>query len=152
MAIIRFGDRPYFRHPLSEFERMRRDMDMLMRAVGGEAGMGQGAMVYPLLNVFEDREAVYVKGEIPGVLPGDLEVSVEGDTLLIRGERKACIPEGEVSFHRREIQCGTFSRAVTLPTRVDLDRVEATSVDGILLITLPKAEEVKPRQVEVKVG
>jgi len=152
MAIIRFRDRPYLRNPWSDFERMRHDMDALMRSLGGEAGPGQGAMVYPLLNIFEDSDNIYVHGEVPGVLPDDLDISVEGDTLLIKGERKSCLGGEQVSYHRREIQCGTFSRAITLPTRVNLDGVSARSVDGILSITLPKAEDVKPRQVEVKVG
>ncbi len=153
MAIIRFSDRPSFRNPWSEFERMRHDMDALLRSMSGEAGVtGEGGTVYPPLNIFEDGDNIYVHGEIPGVEAEDLDVSVEGDTLLIKGERKARAHGEKVSYHRREIQFGTFSRAITLPTRVNLDRVAARSVDGILFITLPKAEDVKPRQVAVKVG
>ena len=152
MAIIRFSDRPFFRSPWSEFERMRRDMDVLLQSLSGESGRSE-AMVYPLLNIFEDKENIYVHGEVPGVMPKDLDVSVEGETLIIKGERKPCMAEDEnPSWHRREIQCGTFSRAITLPTKVNTDKVEAKVVDGILSVTIAKAEEVKPRQVEIKVG
>ena len=151
MAIIRFSDRPFFRSPWSEFERMRRDMDAMLLAMGGEGGRGE-TMVYPLLNISEDNENIHVSGEVPGVLPEDLDVSVEGETLVIKGERKPCLEGEDVSWHRREIQCGTFSRAVTLPTKVNVDRIEARVVDGILSVTIAKAEEVKPRQVEIKVG
>ncbi|MDH4320558.1 MAG: Hsp20/alpha crystallin family protein [Desulfobulbaceae bacterium] len=151
MAIIRFGDRPFFRSPWSEFERMRRDMDALLQYWGGEGGRGE-AMVYPLLNIFEDKDNIYIYGEVPGVLPENLDVSVEGETLIIKGERKPWQAGEDVSFHRREIQCGTFSRAISLPTKVNTGRVEARVIDGILSVTIAKAEEVKPRQVEIKVG
>lgn len=151
MAIIRFSDRPFLRSPWSEFERMRRDMETLLQNMSGDSGRSD-VMVYPLLNIFEDDDCIYVHGEVPGVLPEDLDVKVESETLIIKGERKAC-PEGEdASWHRREIQCGTFSRAISLPSKVNTDRVEAKVVDGILTVTIAKADEVKPRQVEIKVG
>lgn len=151
MAIIRFSDRPFLRNPWSEFERMRRDMDALWRTMSSEGGRDE-TMVYPLLNIFEDNDNIYVHGEVPGILPEDLDVSVESDTLIIKGERKACREDEDVSWHRREIQIGSFSRAISLPTKVNTDRVEARVVDGILSITIAKAEEVKPRQVEITVG
>lgn len=152
MAIIRFSDRPFSRSPWSEFERMRRDMDALLQSMSGDAGQSE-AMVYPLLNIFEDKDNVYVHGEVPGVMPKNLDVSVEGETLIIKGERKSCVVEEEnPSWHRREIQCGTFSRAITLPIKVNTDKVSAKVVDGILSVTIAKAEEVKPRQIEIKVG
>ncbi|MDH3392729.1 MAG: Hsp20/alpha crystallin family protein [Desulfobulbaceae bacterium] len=151
MAIIRFRERPFLRSPWSEFERMRHDMDALLRTMN-EVGGRDESMVYPLLNIFEDNDHIYVHGEVPGVLPEDLNVSVESETLIIKGERKTCNEVEDASWHRREIQCGTFSRAISLPTKVNTDQVEARVVDGILTVTIAKADEVKPRQVEIKVG
>ncbi|OIP45807.1 MAG: heat-shock protein Hsp20 [Deltaproteobacteria bacterium CG_4_10_14_3_um_filter_60_8] len=153
MAIIRF-DRPVFRSPMSEFERMRRDMNALMRVVGGYEDFPAlpAGGVYPALNISEDTDNVYVRAEAPGIAATDLQLSVEGETMVIKGERKACAADEKLSFHRREIECGSFSRAITLPTRVRTDKVQAKSVDGILTITLPKAEEVKPKKITVNVG
>lgn len=152
MAIIRF-DRPFFRSPMSDFERMRRDMNGLMRAFGGNEDFPPvpGGGVYPALNISDDANNVYVRAEVPGIAASDLRLAIEGETLVIKGERKACAADEKLSYHRREIECGSFSRAITLPTRVQTDKVQAKSVDGILTITLPKAEEVKPKQITVKV-
>ena len=150
MAIVRFTDRPFFGNPWAEFERMRREMDSLRRWFSGDFPTVATA-VYPALNISEDQDNIYVRAEVPGVMPADLDISVEGETLLVKGERKPCTGEGEVSYHRREIECGSFSRAVTLPIRVLVEKISAASKDGILTITLPKAEEVKPKQIKVDV-
>lgn len=149
MAIIRFGDRPFFRNPWAEFEKIRRDMDLLARGLLTESSVQGEKSVYPALNITEDKEALYVRAEIPGVKPQALDISVEGETLTIKGERMPCFTNEDVSYHRREIDCGRFSRAVTLPTRVEVEKVVAKSTNGIFVITLPKAEKVKPRQVRV---
>lgn len=152
MAIIRFTDRPFFRNPWTEFEKMRREMDMLTRGVAGGSAGGEVPTVYPALVVSENEATVFVRAEMAGVKAADLDISVEGETLLIKGERKPAGADEKVSFHRREIEYGRFSRAITLPTRINLEAIGATMKDGILSITLPKAEEVKPRQVRVNVG
>ncbi len=153
MAIIRF-DRPLFRGPMSEYDRMRREMTALMRAFGGYEDFPPSTAggVYPPLNISEDTDHIYVRAEVPGIGAKDLQLSVEGETLVIKGERMTNAADEKLSFHRREIECGSFSRAITLPTRVQADKVQAKSVDGILTITLPKAEEVKPKKITVNVG
>jgi HSP20 family protein len=152
MALIRFEERPFFRNPWLEFERMRRDIESLMRGLETNvAGGPAAAAVFPAINLTEDKDNVYVNAEVPGIAASELDISVEGDALIIKGRRKT-EPEGvKVSYHRREIERGSFSRAITLPTKVDAAKVEARTVDGILYITMPKAEEVKPKQIKVKV-
>lgn len=152
MAIVRFGDRPFYRNPWAEFEKMRRDMDFLSRKVLGGGPNPDRANVYPALLISEDENAIYVEAEVAGVSPEDVEISLEGETLTIKGERKAPVSEEKVSYHRREVEYGTFNRAVSLPTRIKVDQVSARSVNGILHITLPKAEEVKPKKINVAVG
>jgi HSP20 family protein len=150
MAIVRFADQKLFRNPWADFERMRRELDALFQGGGPEAS-GRGA-VFPALNVSEGPAHLYVRAEIPGVAASEVEISIEGDTLTIRGERQTCKAEEKCSYHRREIECGRFSRAITLPTKVQVDKVEAKAADGIITITLPKAEAVKPKQIKVNVG
>lgn len=152
MALIRFEERPFFRNPWLEFERMRRDIESLMRGFEyGATGAPGAAAVFPAMNLTEDNDNIYINAEVPGIVAADLEISVEGDTLLIKGERKAEGVGEKASYHRREIERGRFSRAITLPTKVDTARVEARTADGILYLTLPKAEEVKPKQIKVDV-
>ena len=150
MAIIRFTDRPLFRNPWADFERMRREFDSLFQGLATEYPRRAGANVFPALNISEDAQALYVRAEIPGVKGADLDISVEGDTLTISGERTTCPADIKLSYHRREIECGRFSRAITLPARVDHNKVGAQYQNGILTITLPKAEEAKPRKIEIK--
>ena len=153
MAIVRFADRPYYRNPWAEFEKMRRDMDLLTRGMlGGGTLNRERANVYPALLISEDEQAIYVEAEVAGVRPEDIDISLEGETLTIKGERKPLTPEEKVSYHRREVEYGMFNRAVTLPTRINGDKITARSADGILYITLPKAEEVKPKKISVAVG
>ncbi|MBU4117182.1 MAG: Hsp20/alpha crystallin family protein [Proteobacteria bacterium] len=151
MAIVRFADQKLFRNPWADFERMRRELDALFQGTGGESGRRVGGTVFPALNISEDSGHIYVRGEIPGVPASEVEISIEGDTLTIRGERKTCTADEKHSYHRRELQCGRFSRAVTLPTKVQVDKVEAKASNGIITITLPKAEAVLPRQIKVNV-
>lgn len=152
MAIVRFGDRPYYRNPWAEFEKMRREMDLLTSGMSGGRPAREQANVYPALLISEDARTIYVEAEVAGVRPEDIDISVEGETLTIKGERKPLTPEDKVSYHRREVEYGLFNRAVTLPTRINVDKISARSADGILYITLPKAEEVKPKRISVAVG
>jgi HSP20 family protein len=115
-------------------------------------GNQAGATVFPALNISEDSNNIYVRAEIPGVAANLLDIAIEGDTLTVKGERETCSADDKLSYHRRELECGHFSRAVTLPTKVQVDKVQAKAVDGIVTITLPKVEDVKPRQIKVSVG
>ncbi|HEX9714150.1 MAG TPA: Hsp20 family protein, partial [Desulfurivibrionaceae bacterium] len=88
MAIVRFADQKLFRNPWADFERMRRELDALFQGTGPESGARPGATVFPALNISEDSTNLYVRAEIPGVAASEVEISIEGDTLTIRGERK----------------------------------------------------------------
>lgn len=152
MALIRWSDQGDLFRPFEEMERemdrLRREMDRLFTGFRGFRPLRVG--VFPLLNVSEDKDNLYVRAELPGINPKDIEISVEGDTLTLRGERKSAEVGENVSYHRREREFGRFRRSLTLPTRIDADKVEAVFKNGILQITLPKAEEVRPKQITVK--
>ena len=150
MAIPRFTEKPYFRNPWMEFERIRRGLDKLSRETFGDNFYSPSqASVYPPLNIFETPTSLIVKAELPGVKPEQLDISIEGDTLTIKGKREMHYEEGKTSFHRREIQSGSFNRSVGLSVKIDLDSLSAKLVNGILTVTLNKAAETQPRRINI---
>lgn len=106
----------------------------------------------PALDVFEDKDNVIVKAELPGMKKEEIEVSLHDGTLSISGERKNETKFEGAEVYRAERFVGRFQRSVTLPTPVASDKVSAQYKDGILTITLPKTEEAKPKQIDVKVA
>ncbi len=138
--------------PLRELDQLRREMDRLWdRAFGfGPERWRLRAGVFPLLNISEDKDHVYVRAELAGVKPEDIDITLEDNRLILRGERKIPAEEKVVGYHRREREAGSFRRVVRLPERLDPAKVEAVFKDGILTITLAKPEEIKPKQITVK--
>jgi HSP20 family protein len=136
--------------PFRELERIQRQMDRLSRSMTGVEGYPRRAGVYPLLNISEDPEHIFVRAELPGVNPEDLDITIQDQQLILRGQRQISTEEQNVNYHRRERESGYFRRILRLPGQVDPNKVEAACKDGILTITLAKPEEVKPRQITVK--
>jgi HSP20 family protein len=106
----------------------------------------------PALDVHEDKEQFTVNLELPGLKREDINVHLEDGALVISGERKVEAVSEDTEVHRRERYYGKFSRALTLPTAVAADKVKAAYKDGILTVKLPKAEEAKPKQIDVTVN
>ena len=136
--------------PMATFDELRREMDRVLNSFARSGnGRSFGMGTYPPVNVWEDGQAFYVEAEIPGVDIKDVELQVVGNELTIRGKREACCGE-DATFHRRERATGEFGRTVTLPTEVNSDKVEAVLKDGVLTVTLPKAEEARAKKISVK--
>ncbi|MGC3991310.1 MAG: Hsp20/alpha crystallin family protein [Chthoniobacteraceae bacterium] len=106
----------------------------------------------PALDVYQDKENVSVQVELPGLKKEDIEISLHDGVLTISGERKTEANEQSGQTLRSERFVGQFQRRVSLPTPVAGDKVSATYKDGVLTVTLPKAEEAKPKQIEVTVS
>jgi HSP20 family protein len=102
------------------------------------------------MNITQDDENFYLRAEIPGIKPAELSISALRNRVSISGKREIPREHERVSYHRKERPEGAFNRAVTLPTEVDAERVDARYADGILTLKLPKAEQAKPRQISVK--
>lgn len=102
------------------------------------------------LDVAEKEDAFVVKASVPGVAPEDVEVTLTDNVLTIKGETKSDKEINEENYHLRERRFGAFVRSVTLPTAVDAEKIEAVNENGVLTLTLPKAEAVKPKKIEVK--
>ena len=140
------------------FREIRRVHDMLDRAFdeGLIGTLGEGLTLYEGLapvDVYQTDEAIVVQATLPGVKPEDIDISVTGDTLTIRGEVKQEAGNGNGNgrqYHVRERRYSRFARSLTLPSMVDAGKAEAEVENGILTLTIPKAEEAKPRQISVK--
>ncbi len=140
--------RPAFDNPFADFDGLRREMQRMVDAFEGVRAPQAG--VFPPMNVTQDDDNFYVRAEVPGISPKDLSISALRNRVSIAGKREIPSEGGRVSYHRKERAEGEFSRTLTLPSEVAVDKVEATYSDGILTLTLPKAEEAKPRQIAVK--
>lgn len=105
----------------------------------------------PACDVFEDKEGIRIVAEIPGVKPEDVKISLENNTLTLRGEKKQVAEEKSEQVHRYERSFGVFERSFGLPTTVDAEKVEAAYSNGLLTVTLPKVERAKPREIQVNV-
>ncbi|HSB73092.1 MAG TPA: Hsp20/alpha crystallin family protein [Candidatus Methylomirabilis sp.] len=106
----------------------------------------------PLVDVVETKEQTLLKVEIPGVKPEDFTISIEKDTLTVKGERRQEVEATGEAYTRMERAYGTFQRSMILPPTVDADNVKATYRNGVLEIQLPKKEEAKPKAIQVEVG
>lgn len=105
---------------------------------------------FPAVNVWEGDDNMYVEAELPGVSGEDVELSVAGSELTIKGQRPRPEPEAGIGLRRSERRFGPFNRVVRLPVAVDNGRIEATLRDGLLFVTLPKAATSRPRRVKVQ--
>lgn len=103
----------------------------------------------PALNVWEDEQNLYAEAELPGLAMEDIDVVTTADELRIKGEHKADESK-DVTVHRRERRVGAFSRVLRFPIEIDPEKVQATLKDGVLTVTLPKAETARVRKIEVK--
>lgn len=139
--------------PFREVTRLRREMDRFWDEFFGPTRrfFRPPEMEWtPAVDVAETPQAVVVKAEVPGMDPKDLNISVTGDVLTVKGEKKTEREEKEESYHLVERSYGSFSRSLILPAAVDVDRIEAKYEKGVLTVTCPKKEEVKPKAIEIK--
>jgi HSP20 family protein len=139
--------------PLRNVASINDEMERLFRQTLGERGGASPAGAFsPALDVEENEDSFTLHIELPGVEPGDVDVSLEENVLTITGERRFYDDREVDGFRRVERHFGRFHRAVRLPDRVDADRVEAHYQDGMLTILVPKAEDAKPRRIAINAG
>ncbi|HEY2959957.1 MAG TPA: Hsp20/alpha crystallin family protein [Actinomycetota bacterium] len=140
--------------PFQDLLAIQDEMNQVFgRALGrGERGGGEAAARgwAPALDIAERNDAYVVTVEVPGIKPEELEITVEDGTLTISGERRFESETKEQQFHRVERRYGAFRRSITLPAGVRADAIDASFEDGLLKVVVPKAEEAKPRRIEVR--
>ena len=153
MSLIRYQSPEVMAWPsLDRWSSLRDDLNSLFELPSWSSFARQGQLFRgwsPALDLYQDKDNVVAVVELPGMKKEDIDISLRDGTLTISGERKSQTSNGEKA-ERTERYIGRFRRSVTLPTRVDADKISASYRDGILTVTLPKAEEAKPKQIEVK--
>jgi HSP20 family protein len=144
-----FNDWPSF--GFADFSRAQSPHTQLRRELDRLFGDWERAATPSASTVnFEDDGSNFVlRADVPGLTENDVQISVAGNTVTLRGERKVEVPEGH-SVHRRERSAVRFAKSFELPARIDADKVNATLKHGVLTLTLPKAAEAQPRQISVK--
>jgi len=137
--------------PFGPLRHVQREMDRLLgRGLPGESRRIGGGP-YPPVNVLNGPDDVVVQCEVPGLGREDLDLSITGETLVLKGTKRPPVGEDEkVRFHRRERGYGDFNRTVVLPDKVEADTVEAKLEAGILTIRLPKSDAARPKQITVQ--
>ena len=145
MAITRWD-------PFREVVTMQNRLNSLFRDLNDSDSPLTTAAFVPAVDIYEDDKKVMLKLEVPGIDEKDLDVSVENNTLTVKGERKFESEEKEENFHRIERRYGSFYRAFTLPSTVDTEHVQAKYNAGVLKLELLKKPEAQPKQIKINVA
>jgi HSP20 family protein len=136
--------------PARDFMTLREAMDHLFDDAFTRPLSIRDGWSVPAIDMYQTDEELVVKASIPGYKAENVQISVTGDVLTLRGEVKQEDEKKEKAWHIREQRWGSFERSVALPTQVVADKAKAEFENGILIVTLPKAEEVKPKTITVK--
>ncbi|MGE5683492.1 MAG: Hsp20/alpha crystallin family protein [Bacillota bacterium] len=154
MAIVKWN-------PSRELLEVEREFDRIFNSLEKRFGFGhktsdreegyENAVWMPLTDISEDNDNFYLRLDMPGVNKNDVKISYCEGQMTISGERKAERESKNLQYHRSERAFGKFYRSFTLPSKIQENRIEAEFRDGTLMITIPKAEESKPKEIEVKV-
>lgn len=123
--------------------------------VGAKPENGHGLQLlegwFPAVDVYEDKDNLLVKAELPGLKKEDIQISLDNGNLTLSGERKQEEKRQDAEVYRSERWVGRFHRSVSLPCRVESEKIKATYSEGVLTVTLPKAEDAKPKQIPISV-
>jgi HSP20 family protein len=136
--------------PMREMMTLREAMDRLFDDAFTRPLGISGVSATPAIDMYQTDDEVVVKATLPGLKAEDVQITVTGETLTLRGEYKQESEQKEATYHIREHRSGSFERSLLLPTDVKADKAKADFEDGILTITMPIAEEVKPKSITIK--
>ena len=143
MALIRWNRKNDLWDPFAGLADIREEMNRLLVSDSGYA---------PSIDIVEEKDKFLVRVDLPGFSKDDVSVTLQDNFLTIKGERKSEAVSKDANYYRRERMHGSFSRTFELPGTVDAKKIDAHFRDGVLHVTLPKTEEAKPKQIEVKVN
>jgi HSP20 family protein len=141
-----------------ELDNLRREIDEAFRGAGIGRPFGPTFLSpattrrFPLVNFSEDEGHVYIEALVPGVDPKDIDLTVLRNTVTISGERKPFVEKEGQIVHRSELGSGKFSRTLELPVDINPEKIAASCKDGIMQITLPKAEHARPKKIDIKLS
>jgi HSP20 family protein len=152
MTLIKYRPRTDLWDPFSRLNDIQEEMNRLFETSLRRQGGLEDNGFAPPLDLTVDKEAVHVQVDLPGLAKDDVSVTLQDNYLTIRGEKKRETETKEASYFYKERVHGTFSRTLELPVTVDPAKIEARFKDGVLYVKLPKSEEAKPKQIDVKVS
>jgi len=141
---------PVHKRSGGDLARLHREMDDLFGAFFGDWPTFSERRVWPAVDVADSENEIVVKAEVPGCKAEDIDISVHGNTLTIRGEKKAEEEKKEKGYYHLERSYGSFRRELSLPGDIDPDKIEAAYKNGVLTVTLPKSEKAKAVKIKVK--
>jgi HSP20 family protein len=124
------------------------EMNRLFQNFFGKDLTAAPSNVFPPVNIYQDKANIYLTAELPGMETADVSIDIEQNNIQIRGDRK--IENEKLFYHRRERESGSFSRKLEFKSKIDTDKVSAELKDGILKVTMPKAQESQPKKIAVK--
>jgi HSP20 family protein len=130
------------------FHELQREVGRLFESLGPLPSLRQ-LHSYPPMNLYDAGDRYVLSAQLPGMTPADIDLSITGETLTMRGERKRAEGIKDDSYRRQERPMGRWARTITLPDRVDSTQVAASFSDGVLTVSIPKAEDAKPRHITV---
>ncbi len=146
MALVRWS-------PIRQSQTIENEMNDLMSEFFGTNPFAASARPWaPALEIRETPEAFVLQAEVPGMRPEDVKITLDESRLTLRGEKRRDGEKADTQYHRTERAYGEFERSITLPHKVSADKIEATYRDGVLEVTIPKAEEAKAREIPIKVS
>ena len=152
MALIRWRGSD----PLKDLLDLQREMNCVFDASLGRSARGETALTEavwaPAVDIYDQKDNLVIKADLPGMTQKDIDVSVEDDILRIKGEKKKEHEEKKDDAYRLERAYGYFERSFTLPSNVDATKIKASYKEGVLELSLPKKEEAKPKQIKVNIN
>lgn len=148
-SLMRFDPEREFLSLRDAMNRLMEESFVLPSMIGEVRGSGRSWGL--AVDMYETNDNLVVKASVPGIKPEQLDVTVQGETLTIKGEMQEEQQREQGRYHVRERRQGAFSRTLVLPFPIQNDKVQATFENGVLTLTLPKAEEIKPRNIKVQV-
>ncbi len=148
MAIVRWDP---FRDLITIQDRMNKLFEQTLARTRGADETVTPAAWSPSVDIYETADAIVLTAELPGLQKEDIEIQLQDSTLTLKGERKFEREVKDENYLRIERSYGAFQRSFSLPTVVQQDEIKAVFKDGVLEVTMPKAEEAKPKQVKVEV-
>jgi len=147
MAVVKWDP---FRDLISIQDRMNKLFEQTLSRSRGEEGVSAATWT-PAVDIYETTDTIVMKAELPGVTREDIQIQIHDNTLVLRGERRFAKDVQEENYLRIERAYGSFHRSFTLPATVRQDNIRAVFRDGVLELTLPKAEESKPKRISIEV-
>ena len=145
MTVVRF-------EPVRELSSLQNEMNRLFNTVFDTPVAGANRRWVPSMDLVETGDAFVLRADLPGMTQDDVKLEIEDSVLTVSGERAAEHETKEEGFYRLERPFGAFSRSLTLPKGINADAVEASFVNGVLEVRIPKPEQTKPRRIEIAVG